>query len=359
MGCWAGTCGISNLPIIAGTPIRVAIIVGHDYKLGDLVRNPKTWRPDAELEFVDEAGVRHPYMADGRTLVPESSAAKDANDRWREGWYSGYCSSQDIFFPRCVPIKGKYDDYGGIEDLEPSLNLQAVMDQFKLDLDEYPAGRFNIPVKISRDMPLDELLDAIERGGVTVNRYKDDRHQRSLPVGTWMVREDIYQALLKINLADRWSDKTFKLDSLLADADEYRQELAEQAVKKPFPGEAQDIMDSLRGMINRGSKNRLRQAMHAPPFENGLDFYDKWMLDQVRSGKISADGPELASLLREIAEFSFFCIAKESMRVGWMPQPGAGSQDDRIEAHAAVAKQTLKTIELMRAEWAQSVDEDE
>jgi len=33
MGCWNGTCGISNLPITAGTPIRVVLIVGHDYTL--------------------------------------------------------------------------------------------------------------------------------------------------------------------------------------------------------------------------------------------------------------------------------------------------------------------------------------
>jgi hypothetical protein len=168
-----------------------------------------------------------------------------------------------------------------------------------------------------------------------------------------MVREDIYQALLKINLSDRWSDSTLKLDSFLTDADAYRKELAEQSAKGALPDEIQDLINKCRRIINGSSKNRLRRAMCGPPLENGLDFYDKWMSDQVKSGQIDVDGPELKSLLKEIAEFSFFCLAKESMRVGWIPQPGAGSQDDRIEAHAAVAKQTLKTIELMRAQWAE------
>lgn len=365
MGSWLGTCGISNLPIAYGTPIRAVLIVGHHYKFGDnIVRSPSTWRPDVELEFVDEEGNKHEY-ADRfgkRKIVPESNIAKDKNDKWREGWWSGYVSTEDIFFPRCVAIKGKYDDYGGIDQLEQGLNQQVVSDQFMLDLDEYPEGKYRIPDAITRGMPLEKLLKIVERNAVTVNRFKDKpskRPENSLPVGLWMIREDIYQAILGSEVKSRGLGATMKLQTFLDDADGYCADLLTRAELDRFIKAALNDPDptvrnsSFSSLLNRSSDNALRRSMHEPPFENGLAFYDDWIMEHVAAGTLQPDSPELKALLQEIAEFSFFCIAKESMRVGWMPQAGAGSQDDRIEAHAAVAKQMLKTIELMRAEQAE------
>lgn len=375
MGSWNGTCGISNLPILYGEPIRLCLIVGHTYKLADdnLVRNPGSWLPDCDVEWVDDQGNKYKYAdREGkRTAVALSVARKDENDRWRQAWYSRYCYASDVFFPRCVPLKGKYDSYGGITAIEDSINVTAVLDQFQLDLDEYPAGKFDIPVKISKDMPLSDLLKAIERGGVTVNRYKDDRphnHHHHLPVATWMVREDIYQAMIKTKIGDRWGDGVMDIHNFYEDAETYRSELREQAEKEAAFDEilrhsaGRDAKFSLiREYQNRNSGNRLRESMHSPPFENGLSFYDDWLTTCVSQKRLNPDDEKVKSFIREIADFSFFCLAKETMRVGWMAQPGAGSQDENIDVHAAVAEQMLKTISKRREEWAfeRALDEAE
>lgn len=378
MGCWNGTCGISHLPIFHGEPIRLVLIVGHTRLLADenLVRTPGTWEPDVREEYVDKDGNKHEFYAEGRQAIPEVHEKKRRNSTWRSAWYSGLCGAEDVFFPRCIPLRGKYDDYGGIEDIENSLNFTAIIHQFQRDLDEYPAGRFDIPVEIKRGMPLEGdngLLRAIERGGVTVNRWKDDRpHAREhhLPVATWMVREDIFQAMINAKLEGRWSDpddKRFNIEQYYKDAEEYRSELRAEAdkdalmneVMKTGGGTAADRYAFIRSYTNRNSENALRRSLYSPPFENGLDFYDEWLIDCVHNKLIDPDDDKVKSLLREIAEFAFFCFVKDAMRVAWMPQCGKGSQDDRMSVHAAVAEQVLKTVDEKRKQWAAERAQDE
>jgi len=354
MGCWLGTCGISNLPIFAGDPIRAVIITGQNYKLADpfLIRNPKTWTTHDEPELVDAEGNYHTLMdKEGTRKTDLEVHARNRNrDAWRNGWYAGYVCNSDVFFPRTIPVKGEYNDYGGIEALEDGLNVQVIHDQMQLDLDEYPRGQFDLPVEIKKDMPVADLLRAIERGGVTVS----DRSNRAIglrgfahsPLGLWMVREDIYQAMLESKIEDRWGGSPLTLK---------RFKKGIQDFLKDISGLKNRDEETLRfiNLENRGSTNPFRWAMSSPPLQRGTDFYSSWITEKIVSGELKADDPKLIDLLDQIAEFGFFQTAMNSMRVGWMPQPGAGSQDDTVSVHAAVAKQTLRTIELMRAEWAE------
>lgn len=370
MGCWNGTCGVSRLPIRHREPIRLVILTGVTHKLANdgLVRTPETWRPDIQQLYVDAAGVKHELAKQGedRKLDTETYQAKQKNDAWRAGWYSGFSYPTEVFCPRALPIRGKYDDYGSINQLDPSLNQLAVVDQMQEDLDEYPAGRFSIPQAIKKDLPLvsDDphnpgLLRAIERGGVTVKG--PGGHQ---PLAAWMVREDIYQAVLTSKLPGRFYCGPLEISSFYAAAEAYKAELIEQTSKPPLEdllkdaGLDQDKRFEIFSILRerRGSSNPLVQIMQSPMWERGLNFYDRWMIDNIRSGRIDPNGDDLTALLREIAEFSFFTICIDRMRLAWLPQAGAGSQGYEFEVHAVVAEQMLKTIE---AEWAKEAAEAE
>jgi len=74
MGCWNATCGLSQLPIHHG-----------DHVVGFL------------LEGRGNSGRNEGHLGAG-----------------------GYCYSTDLFAPLFIPVFGKYDDYGSIEDIKGS-----------------------------------------------------------------------------------------------------------------------------------------------------------------------------------------------------------------------------------------------
>ena len=61
MGCWNGTCGVSNLPIKCGDPIRAVLITGADTEM----RVQDAARMNALLEALRSATPTGPGGADG------------------------------------------------------------------------------------------------------------------------------------------------------------------------------------------------------------------------------------------------------------------------------------------------------
>jgi hypothetical protein len=80
MGCWNGTCFISNLPIRHGDEV-VGFVISYD-------------------NFKDEVG------------------------------YSGSCYSEAYARPLGLPFFGTYDDYGGIEDIKESIATKYLCHKF-------------------------------------------------------------------------------------------------------------------------------------------------------------------------------------------------------------------------------------
>lgn len=112
MGCWNGTCGISNLPIKSGEKIALFVIERNKY---------------AETNS------------------------------------GGFCYATDQYSPVTIPILGEYNDYGGIENI--SSNEKLIFDHllsFGFSTDEKEKDRQNLDGKPKN---LEELLnDYIERG---------------------------------------------------------------------------------------------------------------------------------------------------------------------------------------------------
>jgi hypothetical protein len=85
MGSFSYTCTVSNLPIAAGDKVRFML----------LTQNPYNERP---------------------------------------------CSAHDVWFPRTFPITAFYDDYGSIDNLEHSAQVDLWMEGLNLDLHEVGTG---------------------------------------------------------------------------------------------------------------------------------------------------------------------------------------------------------------------------
>ena len=134
MGCWNGTCGLSNLPILSGEKV-VLFVLKHQ---------------------------KHAETNSG-----------------------GFCYPWDQWFPISMPIYGEYNDYGGVENFTGPhemafTHLMSDNINFKIDEEELNHNRLN-----GKPANLDELInDYIERGV-----YKD--------IGFMMVRQDVFDTLLE------------------------------------------------------------------------------------------------------------------------------------------------------------------
>jgi len=146
MGSWDSTCAVSHLPIEWDDPIRFFFL-----------------RPD---EFEDRD----------------------------HGW-----------IPLTLPIKGVYDGYGSVKNFEPTnlTKLQAqVLAKFACKIDEDKISGF--PRMDGRDATYPTDLMAVacacERGwlNLTIPLFMDkEEPPETFPVKPWMVREEVYQAMLK------------------------------------------------------------------------------------------------------------------------------------------------------------------
>lgn len=109
MGCFAFTCGLSGLPIAAGDPVRYILLAENPY--------------DDEL----------------------------------------VCSSHDLWFPRSLPIRAHYNDYGSIENYDSdSPGIKAIERALQEDLVEVGTGNnraHDIPTY--KEMSFDQVLEAV------------------------------------------------------------------------------------------------------------------------------------------------------------------------------------------------------
>ena len=115
MGCWNGTCMISNLPILSGDEIKLVFL-------------------------------HSPY---GRI--------KGLNN------LSGYVYSTDLLRPAYFPITGRYDDYGGIEDIVKDWSYDFITESLKKT---YKV--IEVKKKIIPDFTLEDVIKGIERKSLKV-----------------------------------------------------------------------------------------------------------------------------------------------------------------------------------------------
>lgn len=334
MGSYDVTCNISQLPITGGTPVRVLF-------LG-----------------------RCPYSMD-----PQNEAALGSGDNGREG-----CYSTSFWYPRMVPLKAKYYDYGQVTNVEDGLNQLLFWEQLGKDLWKVDQGPnpYHDPAS-SHNMDWDKMWDVVTEGRLRIkNQYARDDGFKAVPVCAVMIREDVWQALLA--LQNPWKGysrrDSYKLVALTLDY--YKSQMTE-AIKTilavpltEWDHEYAKTHPDYRPFRYYSAFQELFLDNNNPAGALGLEFYLRGLIDAIEAGEYTLESPEIQEMIERIAEVQHVKSMYSALRRTWFPGTGQGSQANEFLAeaqfHHAMAMIGYKTTDQdlkRRAEWDPEVDEND
>lgn len=334
MGSWNGTCAISNLPIEAGTPIKLVILRRQRF---------------------------------GKIMKPSS----------------GYVYSTDIFAPAFLAIEGKYNDYGGIEDIVEDWNsklipvlLQMLFEKMKCEGNEIKKA----------DFALEPLLEGIERnefevfsGGDKMMKrravkawklYKDDKTMKAKTKQEWktaaevdispqwksgpyssvMIRKDVWDHILKNSGDDQSYYDRASPSGYITGKEHFKRSFDKTVAHLKIEDEFETMKDS-------AGREALSYMFSQSGYAGG-NGYD------AGNGYTAA----LEGLIKLGREQEFFGIWSEQrlienfmsgIRKGWMPQAGSGSQHSGWEDHKILADITTSVCNKQLEQIRKWEEEDE
>jgi len=328
MGCWNGTCMISNLPIISGEKIKLVILRG---------------------------GIS------------------------RKEHGSAYVYSHDIFTPSFFPLSGQYNDYGMIEGVDEDWNYKLIEDYFK----KLFGKKIIADGETKENYTLIDILDGIERGdlkyygkpnkemierkkmalkavkvydksGYSSEKCKKDWYDlaemdisntlRDANLSFVMIREDIWK-----HIADSYVGQFYNRDSKGTDDPDFYL-TAKRYCRIEFEksiGRAIKFKELLSDVKDEASKAKALEELTewlSSGYATGiftrqsLDFLDPALYDDVA---INGDEIVREDVLNRYTEFTCISSFLGETRRGWMIQAGAGSQHDGWETHLMLAKKVV------------------
>ncbi len=308
MGCWNATCQISQLPIFAGDKVRFLLLTHSPYSLVEAKIN-------------------------GNEENCGEGAAKDG------------CYSTDFWFPRTIPIKAQYNDYGSVENAKLDINAEIWFDGFKQDLIELPQGKNEYHQSaVKKDMNFDQLLKNLQDGRLRVTQTGSFcKKGRELPVCQAMIREDVYQSILSMPL-ETWIGETISFDLVYKDAKSFFNSTYKDSTQ--LPGMSKGV---IKYLVREGKANF---SLSGIPFTIGLEYYNEWLVDKFVDKKLAIKDRKVQGLIKDIAEFYYVSRGFSLLRKGWGPQVGAGSQGSNLEFHhqfhssiAGISKKIIEEFE--------------
>jgi len=275
MGCWNGTCMISNLPIIRGEKIKLVL------------------------------------LQEGRSYEPIIGQ-------------SGYVHSCGLLSPAFLAISGEYNDYGSIENVEEDWNYEFIEKTLKEKFGK-------IIVADDKDVinwTLMDLIDGIERGEPKYY-YKNEPEPIKCDLSFVMIRQDVWDLCVdieKTNLTFWNPKKRYGDDNSIPyyiNGDEwgdYQWGNFVEKIKKVYATPEEEFMAALE----RDPYDRVFCLSYGE--EKRLMGYYK---DICKSKK--DDDVFLNDVKKQWFEHSMIKNNISTLRKGWMIQPGAGSQSSDWE----------------------------
>lgn len=284
MGCWNGTCGVSQLPILGGDKVKAFLLLQSKYQ--------------------------------------------------REVMGSGTSSSTSYFSPWFFPITAEYNDYGSIENITNDWNSKYMLEKFQewllsgevklLDRMECEVSS----VDIEKFQTVNEIFDCVERGSLSVKNHheKFDKSQNKwvpvggyLKIGIFLVLEDVFDAM--VNESEQFMRREDGDSEFHAEFYKTDREKAIEAIEKVRLNYGDEkTMDELAGCVYGYHVDRILGDVSERT--NSFKHY-KSILYNPKS--ISID--EFMSKLNESDSFS---TAMSFLRKMWMPQTGQGSQSEEL-----------------------------
>ena len=297
MGSFDYTCAVSGLPISAGDPVRFMLL--------------------SENHFKENA-----------------------------------CEITDVWVPRNFPIKAKYNDYGSIEEYEEGILKDLMMEAFDHDLHEVEVGDNKYhDVAVYHGMAFYKFLEALWEQRVSVNRPSTSRSKGPSAVRQAMIREDVWQVLLKYKLDEsEYKSNTlahFKKGASIVWAD------ALNGARKMSPDDSINIGSIRAALGNMGSdvasagciQGHLQRTPAISNWKHQLGLAIQ------RQSKATLSDADRATVVDTLAECCFVSTVLSLTRYWWRPSYPCGPQQGAYADHAEILK-LFSTVALKASkEW--------
>lgn len=280
MGCWNGTCMVSNLPIIAGEE------------------------------------------AVGIFLVKIGSARQ-----------TDHCYSNEAWQPLLLPFRGIYNDYGLLEDIQEDWNTQAIVKYFQVNGVPVEAGdnpyheREVNPEKIEA---IDDLFEAwrderlmtqlvhtsVRYTNAEKTEYEFVQEPYPAPVAFVMIHARVYDMMIGHTFSG-WSGE----HNLQSVVEKTRSEMQKEEIANRFQdtGLEDEELAELKALIRKNTIASL------PLFQSHTCSNN--ILNEYYGSLLAWDDPDQDDLLLyRMAELDMITSWLESTRKMWMPTSGSGGQ---------------------------------
>jgi len=324
MGCWNGTCGISQLPILAGQKVKAFLMLQSRY--------------NAEIGG------------------------------------AGVCYSTAYFRPWFFPVTADYNDYGSIENIKKDWNSEFMLKTFRKWLMEgkvrilgHDEAEINSP-DIKKFKTLDDVFDCVERGallykhlGEKLNAQKTawEPQEDELRIGIFMVLDHVFDALV----AESNRFLNLKENSYYNTDDVENEEKFVEAVTK------------VRLMTAQTEQSELKRVMYSIPIDmllGGLIVMYSIPIDMLLGGLIeehyalqhyksilfAPDKVTVGDFISKLNETRRIGTAMSYLRKIWIPQTGRGSQSEELSFNKALIAAMQESIAVRDAEIEQYAREE-
>lgn len=278
MGCWNGTCMISNLPIISGEKIKLVIL---------------------------------------------SSVGSDIDDFIG----AGYCEATGLMAPTYLPIEGEYNDYGMIEEIVDDWNVKFINESLKKAWDE-----IEVEGEKLTEFSLENILEGIERGSL---KLKKNGGLTKSNLSFVMIRKDIWDGICKeyIGAFRNTDQKEIAKGKYRISGKEYckrkgEANLAHIAKLNEFKASGDDIQALRYSMLEMRDACIFREDRilrgHTHEYANTIE----------------AEGADASAIINAWTELVLVHSFLDGVRKSWMIQQGAGNQSAEWELYKMLNKMT-------------------
>ena len=351
MGCWNETDGLTQMPIEYGDPVRMFLLVEN----------------------------KHSFVRSGILY-----------------------NSTDLWQPFGLPLRGIYDEYGGIVNIQQDIFSDLLLTSLKEKIIKLPNRMgeafdpetldWNTVINFLTDeglrigdpfavdflnTRLDEMLEEVkklvpdlpdngyssERADLAKKQKKEvEKVEEVCTVYHMMIHEEIYTAVSRQAIpSERFgslSEGNIAKEMRIA-AKEFMKEIRED--HKSFIKASKKEQEYLKfSQMMRNSDNLFARTAN-DLVGHGSHKYLKVYLDFIKQ-KIEAgasdNDPHIQELIDQMIDFAAFSQAMALMRKMWMPQCGKGGQDREFSLHKFLGEKIVSFSEKKIKQWEEEYGED-
>ena len=247
----------------------------------------------------------------------------------------------DDGMPIALPIYGKYDEYGGIEDYSMSPLTKQL-------LTTVPFYTFTRNEYVKMDAELDDLIPAICEGGVFIKHpfVTGNLKCEYTPLSTVMYHRGVYEEIVQEMTTRKPANRNqgYKSVQIAELTQNWEKNLARY-------NKDQDLLKKLQSSVAKHVEDEnyvmpdfVSQLTSSPtPIWGHINSHYQFVSEYE---KLLYKNPEMATdFINELADSICFFVGLDLMRRSFFGGAGKGSQNEEMYLHKLVAEWSLKFIQ--------------